>query len=65
MIRGAIEISANKSICKTREKKLNYAQLVLDRESTDSHIACTFRLGVEGSGSLMLRGKALRMTLRI
>jgi len=65
MICGAIEISANKSICKTRKNSLNMPNWYQDRESTAPQMACTFRLGVEGSGSLMLRGKALRMTLRI
>lgn len=42
-------------VCKIGVMVLN------DRHSRGS---LTFRLGVNGSGSLMLRGKALRMRLR-
>lgn len=36
---------------------LNYLQI--------TNLYYTFKLGVDGSGSLILRGKALRMILRI
>ena len=45
---------------------VKYCLTEISRTRKDKSMSSqTFKLGVDGSGSLMLRGKALRMTLRI
>ena len=66
-MRGDWLISANKSIWNGKfrstplKTKINYIAKILMRKKMIN----TFKLGVEGSGSLILRGNALRMTFRI